>query len=1071
MSQNKINLSRRRFVKTAGILSGAATLWGCSRNDSVKIVYGDLDTDGDLEPPVLNEDVFVGSVPHNCGGSCIIKAHVKDGVIKRFTTDELPEYNLIDAIPGDQVQERACPRCRSQKSWIYSSNRLCYPLIQTGERGNISTFKRVSWQQAAAYYKAKVEKIRSNWGPAAFYKLYGTGAGGTMGTSNMLTYAGTGQVSAHQDYSFPSWEHTLSVMSDFGYPPDANSQQDALNSDVVVLWSHNLGETFWQPQITWYLKQIQELGVKIIVIDPRYSQTAVVACDEFIAPIQGTDTAFIMAVIHEMLTTHRDKLMALYGVSDNESLRRSVGKYLYGFFDTNPDDEAFGTNESYISKFMSGSEKTDYETNFKSIYTVGAGLSLSAYVMGGSKVDPCNLGASIYPDTIHYNTRTYEIDGEFDPLLNKDNFCYGQAEKTPQWAEAITGVPAQTISDFALTLLTKNVSCWAGGGFQRNEEGEQNVWAWEVLMNLCLAFGQKGRTHGWTIYKGSAPRASGRSWSSGVSSGAFNDLVPTEFKEGYLQNYSSGRYSTLQDTSKLTIQNSNSRYGLGTISVFTWLDAVEASNSSQIEENGKNIYPSRWNLGQTKNLPSPIKMLYQEMGNILINQSGDSNHAVRVLTSVSQDAVDGSAVPNVNGVMMNPMGYKVEFICVLDCVMTPSARYADLVLPGTVGFERYQTQSQFWRGYDKLVFTQKAINPPGEAKWEPEIGGEIAKAFGVGEEYYNGYASGENFGAKIFQDRFSANPGGNTFDWWKKNGMYKNTPNLISVPNKIALEAYRQNPGSKAAGGSLYGSGGKCTLSTSSGRTEAYCGAMMENYEARLFNNIDRTVTLMNQGKINTKSTPKGSSDENFGRYVYPIPMYIPLAEGRHATAPHPDPMNIHQEYPLSFCTWHIMYRSHSTFNSSPLLNELKYYKRNDKGEASFLKREITNKNAGLTNAPDDTSTSAPMVWTEGVYETVWLNPATAAQYAINEGDIVYLESLRGIIKVSAHLSQRIRQNYVLIGQGSWYNPIEENGKTVDIGGCANTLMSLRPSRIGQGMTLNSDCRIKIYKKANTQEA
>ena len=106
-----------------------------------------------------------------------------------------------------------------------------------------------------------------------------------------------------------------------------------------------------------------------------------------------------------------------------------------------------------------------------------------------------------------------------------------------------------------------------------------------------------------------------------------------------------------------------------------------------------------------------------------------------------------------------------------------------------------------------------------------------------------------------------------------------------------------------------------------------------------------------------------------------------------------------------------------------------------------------------------------PLVWTEGVYETVWLNPATAAQYGdIKEGDVIYVESLRGIIKVSAHLSERIRPSYVLIGQGSWYNPVEENGKTVDIGGCANTLMSLQPSRIGQGMTLNSDCRVKIYK-------
>ncbi len=1071
MSTDKFKLSRRNFVKTSGALGAAAALYGCSKNDGETIIYGDLNPDGSLNPPVIDEQVTVGCVPHNCGGSCIIKAYVKDGVIRRFTTDELPEYNLIDAIPGDQVEERACPRCRSQKSWIYSSNRLCYPLLQTGERGDLSSFKRVTWEQAAAYYKAKVEKIRENWGPAAFYKLYGTGNGGTMGPSNMLTYAGSGQVSAHQDYSFPSWEHTLSIMSDFGYPPDSNSQQDALNSDYLVVWSHNLGETFWQPQITWYLKQIQELGVKVIIIDQRYSQTAVAACDQFISPVQGTDPAFMMAVMHEMLTTHRDKLKALYGAADDKELRQKVGRYLYGFFDTNPADDAAGTNESYTSKFMSDPEKTAYEQNFKRVYTVGAGMSLSAYIMGGTETDPCNLGPSVYPDDIGYNARAYEVDGTSDPFLNIKTKCYGQVEKTPAWAEGITGVPAAVITDFAELLLTKNVSCWAGGGFQRNSEGEQNVWAWEVLMNLCLAFGKPGRSHGWPTNKGSAPRASGSSWSSGVSASRFNQLVPDKFtvsQGGYLENDKSGGAfaDRLNDPAKITIANSNSEYGLTSISVFTWLDAVEATNSEKIIENGKEVYPSRWNLGQIKNLPAPIKMLYQEMGNILINQNGDSNHAVRVLQSKSQDLVDDTAVPGVEGVTMNPLGHRVEFVCVLDCVMTPSARYADLVLPGTMGFERYQTQSQFWRGSNKLVMTSQAVTPPGDAKWEPEIGGEIAKAFGVDADYYGSYSPGASFGEKVFEDKFSNNPGGNTFEWWKKNGMYKTSPNVIGIENKIALPNFLADPGSQASNGSIYGPDSEYSRNTTSGRTEAYCAAMMENYEARLFNNIDSSVTLANGGKINTAGTPAGSADETKGRFVYPIPMYIPIAEGRHADGSHPDPLGINEAYPLSFCTWHIMYRSHSTFNSAPLLNELKYYKRDAEGNPAFIKREITNADAGLTNSPDDASVSAPSVWTDGVYETVWMNPDTAARYGgIQEGDVIYVESLRGIIKVSVHLSERIRPMYVLIGQGSWYNPVQINGKTIDVGGCANTLMSLQPSRIGQGMTLNSDCRVKIYKE------
>ena len=46
------------------------------------------------------------------------------------------------------MQDRACPRCRSQRSWIYNSNRLMYPMIQKGERGDLSTFERVTWEEA-----------------------------------------------------------------------------------------------------------------------------------------------------------------------------------------------------------------------------------------------------------------------------------------------------------------------------------------------------------------------------------------------------------------------------------------------------------------------------------------------------------------------------------------------------------------------------------------------------------------------------------------------------------------------------------------------------------------------------------------------------------------------------------------------------------------------------------------------------------------------------------------------------------------------------------------------------------
>jgi anaerobic dimethyl sulfoxide reductase subunit A len=61
---------------------------------------------------------------HDCGGRCVLRAHVKGGKIIRFETDN-----------GDQPQIRACLRGRAYRQRIYHPERLKYPLRRIGERG------------------------------------------------------------------------------------------------------------------------------------------------------------------------------------------------------------------------------------------------------------------------------------------------------------------------------------------------------------------------------------------------------------------------------------------------------------------------------------------------------------------------------------------------------------------------------------------------------------------------------------------------------------------------------------------------------------------------------------------------------------------------------------------------------------------------------------------------------------------------------------------------------------------------------------------------------------------------
>ena len=1124
-SLEESSVSRRSFLKGTAALGAMAAMYGCSKDSGSEIIYGGGDSNtSSPEAPVIDETVFAGSSPHNCGGGCVLKAYVKDGVIKRFATDETPEKTYVDGT-GDYMQDRACPRCRSQRSWIYNSNRLMYPMIQKGERGNLDTFERVTWEEAANYIKEKADAVMATYGPAAFHSIYASGMGGGYSPQSdlfkMIGAPSLAMTRTHDDYSFPQWELITRCMHDANSQPRSNDFQDVYNADELIVWGYNLSEMLNQQQINFTFAQIKEIKdrgkgtaipggktatvsnlEKITVIDPKYTNTAILGADEFLAPIQGTDTAMICGMIHYILTEKKAELGKMYAAHAkltpeqknalegddvasaefNKALRQAVGQYVYGFFDTDDtNDAAAGTNESYTL------DGTDAET-FKTAAKVTPGASFSAYVFGNSNAlvtAGLNKAASIYPDTIGYNVRSYGLEdgGEADPLYGKTTKCYGQVVKTPEWAENICGVPADQIKALADTFLTKNVHCWMMGGLQRNSEGDQACWAWTVLMNFLLCFGEAGRSHGRADGRGNDRIPSFKSgWSANINDERNAEALKGQFN--YLTSNSSGKTvfkDALGEMSLLTFPNNyNSNHSSDTISVFQWLDACEIGKYGKIKETvyipnasgtadpvERDVYRARWNDGQVKRLPAPIKFVFSCGGNIPVNQNGDCNLAAEVWKAKDAEG-----------------NYVVSFLGVIDVNMTSSAQYADVVLPGSISFERYQSGNS---ARSPLRFlTTKAVNPPGDALVEMEIGAVLAKAFGQEEGYFNGFTVRDVvnernvFEKEVWDKTIELNKATFGMDAkdWQSAGFYKPDQDLSKLDNYIAYEQFLKKPGKDNVVTAVNKANNavKTAFRTLSGRVEAYCLPMMENYEMRMGNNIDSSIDLVNGGTLYTKIA-KARKLEGKGRFCYPIPMYIPLIEGCHANQtaePHPDPLGLYdQGYDCNLLTWHTIYRSHSTFNSSAFVNEVEFYKRDKNGNPTHIRRSLTNANAGanIDNTVTDADTKAQQVWTDDVYETIWLNPVTASSKGIAEGDVIIVESLRGKIAGSAHLSERVRPGTISMTQGSWYAPIENwtapSGNTydkVDVGGNANTLFGLRPCRIAGGMSLASECRVNVYK-------
>jgi len=101
------------------------------------------------------DKIVYTSCPHDCGGKCLLKVHVENGVIKRIETDD-----------GEEPQLRACLRGRAQRKRVYAPDRLKYPMIRVGERGE-GKFKRVSWDEALNLVANELKRVKDTYGPEA----------------------------------------------------------------------------------------------------------------------------------------------------------------------------------------------------------------------------------------------------------------------------------------------------------------------------------------------------------------------------------------------------------------------------------------------------------------------------------------------------------------------------------------------------------------------------------------------------------------------------------------------------------------------------------------------------------------------------------------------------------------------------------------------------------------------------------------------------------------------------------------------------------------------------------------
>lgn len=253
-----------------------------------------------------------------------------------------------------------------------------------------------------------------------------------------------------------------------------------------------------------------------------------------------------------------------------------------------------------------------------------------------------------------------------------------------------------------------------------------------------------------------------------------------------------------------------------------------------------------------------IKFIWNTQGNTLINQHGGINALRKILEDESL----------------------VETIVVVDNQMTPSAKFADFVLPDTMNQEIDDLEADAYAvgDYNYIVACPKAASIEWEQRPNWEIMREMAKRFGVEDAYTEGrtYAEWLRWGyeetlkkAKSLADadKFPS------FDKFWAEGVVKYR---MGDDDGIVLKAFREDPV-------------KNPLPTPSGKIEIYSERLAE---------IARTWEL-----------PKEKGQE-----IHPIPQFIATKEMRGQGDP------TEAKYPLEAYGYHGAGRTHSTYHNVPWL-------------------------------------------------------------------------------------------------------------------------------------------------------
>ncbi len=282
----EVEISRRRFLQGSvalTIIGGTALSASNLFSDEKKTGKSQVAAETDL-----GEAEHVPFLCGMCVNKCAGTAHVENGVVKKLNPN--PYF--------PKSRNMLCPRGNAGIHTLYDPDRLKYPLVRIGERGD-GKYKRVSWDEAYEAILNGTDKFpgilkildeeKDNRATIGYCNGEGlskagfeTLMGGKIGSPNYVD-----EISICLETVLGGYFNTIG----------AYGEADVANADYLIIAGANRAEAIITPDTMDMFKRNRGRGLKVISIDPRFTNTAANA-DKWYGINPGTDLAFVLALTY-----------------------------------------------------------------------------------------------------------------------------------------------------------------------------------------------------------------------------------------------------------------------------------------------------------------------------------------------------------------------------------------------------------------------------------------------------------------------------------------------------------------------------------------------------------------------------------------------------------------------------------------------------------------------------------------------------------------------------------------------------------------------------------------------------